>query len=107
MTDSGIRFGLGAVKNVGRATIDEIVKEREKDGPFRSIFELAERVSHEALNRRVLESLVSAGAMDTLHESRSRQHAGVAHALEAGSRHQHDEAMGQESIFGMAPTVTR
>jgi len=100
VTDDGIRFGLGAVKNVGRATNEEIVKEREQGGPFRSIFDLARRVTHEALNRRVLESLVAAGALDTLHESRSRQHAAVQHALEAGSRQQHDEERGQESIFG-------
>jgi DNA polymerase-3 subunit alpha len=100
VTDDGIRFGLGAVKNVGRATIDEIVKEREKGGAFRSIFDLARRVGHESLNRRVTESLVAAGAMDTLHPSRSRQYAAVQPALESGARHQHDQAMGQTSIFG-------
>ncbi len=99
VTDEGIRFGLAAVKNVGRHAIEEVVKERERGGPITSIYDLARRVPHEVLNRRVLESLVAAGALDELQESRARQHLAVPGALEAGHRHQHDEAMGQTSLF--------
>ena len=100
VTDEGIRFGLAAVKNVGRGTVEEIVRERERGGPFRSVFDLARRVPHEALNRRVLESLAAAGALDSLHPSRARQHAAAQLALEAGARHQRDQAHGQTSLFG-------
>ncbi len=99
-SDEGIRFGLGAVKNVGVHTIEEMVKERERRGPFTGVFDLCRRVPHEALNRRVVESLVAAGALDVLHASRARAFAAVPAALEAGARHQHDEAMGQTSLFG-------
>ncbi len=100
VSPEGIRFGLGAVKNVGVHTIEEIVKERERRGPFTSIFDLARRVAHEVMNRRVLESLAAAGAMDGLGASRASMFHAVPAALEAGARHQHDEAMGQTSLFG-------
>jgi len=98
--DDGIRFGLGAVKNVGVHSIEEMVKERERRGAFPSIFDLARRVPHEVLNRRVLESLVAAGALDGLGPSRAAMFEAAGTALEAGARRQHDEAMGQTSLFG-------
>jgi len=100
VTDQGIRFGLGAVKNVGKGAIEELVRAREAGGPFRSLFDLTRRVGHEALNRRVMESLVAAGALDTLHPSRARLHAAVPLALESGARYQRDQAMGQTALFG-------
>lgn len=98
-TDQGIRFGLGAVKNVGRGAIEEIVREREANGPFRDIFDLTRRVPHEHLNKRVLESLVAAGALDELHPSRARQYAAAGGALDSGGRHQQDMARGQTLLF--------
>jgi DNA polymerase-3 subunit alpha len=99
VTDAGIRFGMAAVKNVGRAAVDEIVKERERGGPYASVVDLCRRVSHDALNRRVVEGLVAAGAMDTLHPSRRRQFEVVPMALEGGARHQREKAMGQTGLF--------
>jgi DNA polymerase-3 subunit alpha len=101
VTEEGIRFGLGAVKNVGVGAIQEMVAERERRGPFRSLHDFTRRVRHDMLNRRVLESLVAAGALDSLGEGRARSFAAVPAALEAGARHQHDEAMGQTSLFGL------
>jgi DNA polymerase III subunit alpha len=100
VVEGAIRFGLGAVKNVGAGAIQSILAEREARGPFRSLLDLTRRVGHEALNRRVLESLVAAGALDTLHPSRARQVAAAPAALEAGARHQSDVAMGQTALFG-------
>jgi DNA polymerase-3 subunit alpha len=100
VTDEGIRFGLGAVKNVGVNTIEALVAERERGGPFRSIYDLARRIGHDAINRRVLESLVAAGTLDALLPSRGRLFAAVAGALETGARFQRDQAMGQTSLFG-------
>ena len=99
VTDLGIRFGLGAVKNVGRGAIEQIVVSRERGLPFTSVLDLARRVASDALNRRVVESLIAAGAMDSLHSSRSRQFASVPGSLEAGSRHQQDVAVGQTALF--------
>jgi len=100
VVEGAIRFGLGAVKNVGAGAIQSILAEREKGGPFRNLLDLTRRVGHDALNRRVLESLVAAGALDTIHPSRARLYAAVPSALEAGARHQQDLAMGQTVLFG-------
>src|SRR5207248_6126119 len=60
----GIRFGLGAVKNVGEGAVDAILNERAKGGPYRSLDDFCRRVDLKALNKRVLESLIKAGALD-------------------------------------------
>jgi len=99
--EEGIRFGLGAVKNVGLGAIEEIVSQRGTDGEYASVFDLCRRVEGQALNRRVLESLVAAGAMDTLDPSHSRPFVAVPSALEAGSRHQQDTARGQTNLFDL------
>jgi hypothetical protein len=67
----GIRFGLGAVKNVGEGAVDAILAERAKSGPYRSLEEFCRRVDLKAVNKRVLESLIKAGAFDTLGRRRS------------------------------------
>ncbi len=103
--DGAIRFGLAAVKNVGRAAIEATVQEREENGPFTSLFDICRRVRHDALNRRVVESLAAAGALDSLDPSRSRQFDAVQGALDTGARYQHDVDMGQTSLFGDAAEV--
>lgn len=60
-----VRFGMGAIKGVGENAVQEIVSEREKNGPFRSIFDLVKRVNLRAVNRRCLEALAQAGAFDS------------------------------------------
>ncbi len=77
-----IRFGLMAVKNVGEGPSSAIVAERAKDGPFVSMAELVGRVPLKSLNRRTLESLISAGACDSLEGNRAQQHASVEAMLE-------------------------
>jgi len=98
--DGRIQFGLGAVKNVGLGVIEVLTAEREENGPYRSIFDLCRRVAHQAHNRRVLESLAAAGALDSLHDSRARAFAAAPLALDAGARHQEDALRGQTSLFG-------
>jgi DNA polymerase-3 subunit alpha len=100
VVDGAIRFGLGAVKNAGEGAIEALVAERERGGPFKSLLDLTRRVTHMALNRRVLESLVAAGALDSLHSSRARQFEAVSTALEAGARAQAEKASGQTVLFG-------
>src|SRR5262245_17234960 len=68
-----IRFGLGAVKNLGQNAVEAIGKSRETDGKFKSIYEFCERVDLSAVNRRMIESLIRAGAMDELEGTRSQK----------------------------------
>ncbi len=95
-----IRFGLGAIKNVGRGVIADLVEARQSGGPFKSLFDLAERVDGGRLNRRVLESLVQSGAADCFGGHRAQLFEVVADALAHGQRRQRDRARGQASLFG-------
>ena len=69
-----IRFGMGGVKGVGPNVINEIIKIREKDGPFKDFFDFVERVPNTVLNRKVLESLICAGAFDSFPEASRGQY---------------------------------
>src|SRR5450759_2064525 len=73
----GIRFGLGAVKNVGQNAVEAIITARKEVGKFKTIFQLCETVDLSVLNRRVIESLVRAGAMELLEGSRAQLFAAV------------------------------
>jgi DNA polymerase-3 subunit alpha len=95
-----IRFGLSAVKNVGEHAVDAIVAVREEKGAFTSLFQLCEGVDIASLNSRVLESLIKAGAMDSLPGTRSQKLAALPGAMEAGQRKARDRASGQVGLFG-------
>jgi DNA polymerase-3 subunit alpha len=95
-----IRFGLGAVKNVGENAVRAIIAAREAGGPFADLFDFAARVQPRSLNRRMVESLVQAGAFDSFGGDRARLFAAVPLALEWGSRRQDEKARGQGSLFG-------
>ncbi len=101
VTDEGIRFGLGAVKNVGLGAIESIVRAREKHGRFRTIFELCERVDLRHVNKKVLESLIQAGALDSLEGHRAQLMAAVDLALQFGQRAQASRMAGQTDLFAM------
>src|SRR5690348_17745631 len=70
VVEGKIRFGLNAVKNVGEATCLAVVRAREEEGPFTSVWNLVERVSVQLLNKRALESLIKCGALDSLGDPR-------------------------------------
>jgi DNA polymerase-3 subunit alpha len=95
-----IRFGLGAVKNTGEAAIRAITRARAEGGPFKDLFDFAARVENRALNRRLVESLVQAGAFDALGPDRARLFACVPLALDWGARRRQEASAGQESLFG-------
>ena len=82
-----IRFGLGAVKNVGETAIEVILKSRQDDGPFKSISDFCERLDSGKVNRRVIEQLVRCGAFDTLHPNRAQLMAGLDDVVEQSRRH--------------------
>ena len=96
----GIRFGLGAVKNLGQSAVEAIGRAREPLGRFRTIHQFAETVDLGAVNRRMIESLIRAGAMDSLEGTRAQKFAAVEGAMEAGQRAHRDRESGQTGLFG-------
>jgi DNA polymerase-3 subunit alpha len=103
ITENGrsIRFGLAAVKNVGVNAIESILKAREEaGGRFKSLWEFCERVDLRVMNKRVLESLIKAGALDSLGK-RGPLMAAVDKAMERAQKAQKDEAKGQSGLFGL------
>ncbi|MFQ6116004.1 MAG: OB-fold nucleic acid binding domain-containing protein, partial [bacterium] len=106
VTDKGIRFGLGAVKNVGKHAIDSIVKSREQDGPFKNIFEFCERVDARLVNKKVLESLIQAGAMDSLDGHRAQKLEAVEMAINFAQTSQAMKLKRQTSIFDVDETAS-
>jgi len=95
-----IRFGLGAVKNLGQGAVEAIAKAREAEGRFTSIYQFCELVDLSALNRRMIESLIKAGAMDSLEGTRSQKMAALDSAMESAQRVQRDRECGQVGLFG-------
>ncbi|KVW94245.1 DNA polymerase III subunit alpha [Thiobacillus denitrificans] len=93
-----IRYGLGALKGSGEAAIGAIVAEREANGPYQGLFDLARRVDKRYLNRRVLEALVKAGAFDRINAHRASLMASVGAALETADHAA--RSGGQVGLFG-------
>jgi DNA polymerase-3 subunit alpha len=97
-----IRFGLGAIKNVGQNAVEAIIKARSALGRFTSIYQFCEYADMTAINRRVIESLVRAGAMDALPGTRAQLLLALDGAIEAGNRASKDRESGQVALFGGA-----
>ncbi len=97
--DGRIRFGLAAVKNVGEAAVELIIKEREESGQFSSLFDFCQRVDLTKVNKRVLESLIRCGALDSTGLYRSRLMAVLEDALDYGQRIQREKNSAQMSLF--------
>ncbi|MEZ4416299.1 MAG: DNA polymerase III subunit alpha [Gemmatimonadota bacterium] len=100
-----IRFGLGAVKGVGSAAVDSILRAR-RDGPFKSLFDFLERVELRALGKRATEALIAAGALDDFGH-RAQLLAGLDTAFAEVQARQAEEAAGQASLFGGETAVAR
>jgi len=95
-----IRFGLAAVKNVGHNAIESIVAARKQLGKFQSIYEFCEKVDLRLLNKRVLESLIKSGAMDSLGR-RAQLMAVLDKAIDHSQKTQRDAQSGQHGLFGV------
>ncbi|MDA8140745.1 MAG: DNA polymerase III subunit alpha [Desulfobacteraceae bacterium] len=98
--DGKIRFGLAAVKNVGQAAIEIIIKEREKNGDYDSLIDFCKRVDLQKANKRVLESLIRCGAFDSTGCFRSRLMGGLEETLSYGQSFQKECASAQMCLFG-------
>jgi DNA polymerase-3 subunit alpha len=94
-----IRFGLVAVKNVGSSAVDSIISEREKNGPFKDIFDFCQRVDLRKVNKRVLESLIKCGAFDFTGAHRSQMMAALNEAIEMAQLRQKERVDKQVSLF--------
>jgi len=94
-----IRFGLAAVKNVGQGAIESIVDARKEHGKFQNLYDFTEHVDLRLVNRKVIESLIKCGAMDSFNLHRSQMMAMLDHALEVAGVLQKDRMSGQYSLF--------
>jgi DNA polymerase-3 subunit alpha len=102
-----IRFGLRAIKNVGENTVRGILEARAVLGRFTSMFQFTDAVDSHLLNRRVLESLIKSGALDSVGNSRAQMFAAIDRGIERGQRRQRDKTSGQSGLFGAsAATAT-
>ena len=101
-----IRFGLAAVKNVSEGAIKTIVESREKDGSFTSLQDFCERVDAKSVNKRVIESLVMAGAFDALEGHRAELLANLEHVMKIAQSAQADREKGQMNLFGAVDQET-
>ena len=99
--DNGIRFGLCAIRNLGGGAAESIMAARNTEGPFKSLFDFCERVDLGSVNRRIIESLVKAGALDSLPGNRAQLFAMIESAMESGQRMWKDRQSGQTGLFGM------
>jgi len=95
-----IRFGLGAIKNVGLSAVESMVSAREKSEPFQSLFDFCARVDLRLVNRKAQESLIVAGAFDSIIPNRASLVAGLDMALQYGQAKQKEKAGGQTTLFG-------
>ncbi|MBK8068799.1 MAG: DNA polymerase III subunit alpha [Rhodanobacteraceae bacterium] len=97
-----IRYGLGAIKGVGFPATEAIAKERGRGGAYRDLYDFCQRVDLSKLNKRVLEALIFAGALDALGPNRASLLAALPDALKAADQRSRDGAAGQVDLFGVS-----
>ena len=100
--DDTVVYGLGAIKGVGEGAIEGIVESRRRDGGFRDLFDFCRRIDLKKANRRVLESLIRAGALDRIGPNRATLMVQLPLALKMAEQHAELQATGQDDLFGMA-----
>ncbi|MFP7756119.1 DNA polymerase III subunit alpha [Thermodesulfobacteriota bacterium B35] len=102
-----IRFGLAAVKNVGGAALESIIEEREANGPYVSLGDFCSRIDPSRVNRKVIESLIRAGAFDSLGGRRAQYMEVLGQALDRAKAVQRDRMSGQMNLFALAAEESR
>jgi DNA polymerase-3 subunit alpha len=98
--ENRILYGLGAIKGVGQSAIEAIIKERASGGQFADLADFCRRIDSQKVNRRVLEALIRAGAMDGLDANRATLMAWLPNAIKAAEQHQRNANAGQSDLFG-------
>lgn len=100
--DGNIRYGLAAIKGVGKPVIDEIVSEREAAGPYRSLKDFCMRLSGRSINKRTIESFIKAGALDSLPGTRKQKMSVYISILDGVNQEKKHTMSGQMSLFDFA-----
>jgi DNA polymerase-3 subunit alpha len=100
-----ILYGLGAIKGVGRAAVEALIVERESNGSYSGLTEFCRRVDHDKINRRALEAMIKAGAMDDFGAPRRGLMEQVPEALAGAGQHARAAAAGQNDMFGIEPAT--
>lgn len=100
-----IRYGLAAIKNIGESAMEAAIAERDKNGPFNSVEDYCSRLDSKAVNRKILENLIRAGAFDFTGQDRAEQFERIDQALSAGASAHRDRRSGQVSLFGESEMV--
>lgn len=102
-----IVYGLGAIKGVGRAAIEEITRSRAEHGPFEDLFDFCRSLDLRKVNRRTLETLIDAGALDRLGSHRAACTANLATAVSLSGQESHNRAAGQGDMFGNSEGINQ
>ncbi len=98
--DETVVYGLGAIKGVGQAAIESIIEDREANGDYADLYDFCRRVDTRKANKRVLEALIRAGALDTLPGHRASQLTALPDALKAADQHNRNSDIGIDDMFG-------
>src|SRR5690606_38965040 len=98
--ERSIRYGLGAVRGVGQGVVDMIVDERVRGGDYASLADLCRRIDLTRVNRRVLEALIKAGALDRIGANRATLMASLDAAVQGGEQQTRATEAGQDDLFG-------
>jgi DNA polymerase III subunit alpha len=96
-----IRYGLGAIKGVGRSAVETVVQERERRGPYRSLADLCRRIDLSRLSRRVFEALIRSGSLDGFGANRATLMANLDQAMQASEQSARSHEAGQVDFFGL------
>jgi len=112
-TGGAVRFGMGAIKGVGKGAVETIVEERKKEGPFKSVFDLAKRIDLRSANKKAFENLALAGGFDSFGSTHRAQYfhkegEGITFlekVIKYGAKYQESENSSQVSLFGDASEV--
>ena len=107
LSNHEILYGLGAIKGVGKSTVESIISEREDYGNYTSLNDFCRRLEKERINRRVLEALIKSGAMDDFGLSRNDLSLSLDDAIKTSDQSARDAAAGQEDMFGMVENIVQ
>ncbi len=99
--DKTIRFGLGGIKGVGKAAIENIIEQRIENGKFEDLFEFCNRIDSRKANRRVIEALIKSGAADALGPGRGVMLANLTKAMQLADQFSSNHSAGQDDLFGL------
>lgn len=106
--DGAIRFGMAGIKGVGEGAVEAIIEEREKNGPFKNIYDFIERISLNQVNKKTIEALATSGAFDNLDDIKRGQYFAkdnsestfIENLVRYGNKYQNDQNSNQQSLFG-------